>query len=654
MPDENRPGYDIFEGPGAMRARCRALDWSATSLGEPATWPAALRTLVRTMLESPFAINLWCGPELVLIYNDGYRRVLGAKDARALGRRGAEVWNEIWPGLAPMFEALRDGGAPVYSEDALFNMERAGTAEAEQAWFTYSLSAVRGDDGRIVAFLNVVSETTGRVLAVHAIEEARVQLAERTAQTERERQRVAATLDSISDGFFALDREWRFTYVNDRAEQILGRSRSSLLGETLWTAFPEAVGTRFENEYTRAVAEQVKVVFEEYFPPLEIWFEVRAYPGPEGLAVYFQDVTDRHVAATALAESEARFRAVQDASPDASLLARAVRDEGGEIADFVFTYANAATRGILVHDDTPIVGGTMRALFPESVAAGRLATYARVVETGASWQADVKYRRGAIAIGLRVTAVRVGDGVHIAAADLSERMRAESEREQLLADAQRARAEAEEANRAKSQFLATMSHELRTPLNAIAGYADLLLLGIRGELSPAQRDDVERMKRSGQHLLGLINDILNFAKLEAGQVEFHLADVVVTEVVDGLEDLVRPQMAAKGVQYLRAACDDGLTARGDAEKMRQILLNLLTNAVKFTSAGGRTSIHCEGDGATVRVHVSDTGRGILATHLERVFDPFVQVDRQLTPASQQGIGLGWRSAATWRAGWGAS
>jgi signal transduction histidine kinase len=239
-----------------------------------------------------------------------------------------------------------------------------------------------------------------------------------------------------------------------------------------------------------------------------------------------------------------------------------------------------------------------------------------------------------------VTAVKVGDGVHISAADLSERIQAETERERLLADAQRARAEAEEANRAKSQFLATMSHELRTPLNAIAGYADLLLLGIRGDLLPGQREDVERMKRSGQHLLGLINDILNFAKLEAGQVEYNFSDVAVVPLLAGLEDLVRPQVATKGVRYSRDECDESLQVRADPEKMGQILINLLTNAVKFTAPGGEVALLCEADGENVRLHVRDTGRGIPAAQLESVFDPFVQVDRQLTPSSQQGVGLG--------------
>jgi signal transduction histidine kinase len=199
---------------------------------------------------------------------------------------------------------------------------------------------------------------------------------------------------------------------------------------------------------------------------------------------------------------------------------------------------------------------------------------------------------------------------------------------------------AEAANRAKSDFLATMSHELRTPLNAIAGYADLLLTGVRGELSAEQRTDVERMKRSGDHLLALINDILNFARLEAGRVEYHVEEIPVTRLLHGIEELVRPQVETKPLSFLQVIPPGDVAARADAEKVRQVLLNLLSNAVKFTEPGGQVCMECDGDDREVRITVRDTGRGIPREQLLKVFDPFVQIDRDRIPRSQQGIGLG--------------
>src|SRR6476661_7848767 len=216
-------------------------------------------------------------------------------------------------------------------------------------------------------------------------------------------------------------------------------------------------------------------------------------------------------------------------------------------------------------------------------------------------------------------------------------------RDELLAAAEQLRARtraAEEANRAKAQFLTTMSHELRTPLNAIDGYAELLEMGLRGPVNPAQAQDLARIRRSQRHLLALVNDVLNFARLEAGRVEWQITEVSVEETLQVVESLIRPQLESKRISYTRDDCDGGLAVRADAEKLRQILVNLLGNAWKFTNSGGSVSISCEADDANVRIRVRDTGRGIPAAQLPTIFDPFVQVDRHLSGDSQQGVGLG--------------
>jgi signal transduction histidine kinase len=231
--------------------------------------------------------------------------------------------------------------------------------------------------------------------------------------------------------------------------------------------------------------------------------------------------------------------------------------------------------------------------------------------------------------------------------DVTAQVRARRAVEAAREAAERARAEAEAANQAKSEFLSTMSHELRTPLNAIAGYAELLAMGVRGPVTDAQRQDLERLRRANQHMIGLISDVLNFARLEAGQVEYTIEDVPLGPLIADLEALVGPQLAAKAVALDHDGCapdtpDRPHSVRADAEKVRQVLLNLLTNAVKFTGPGGQVALACENDVATgvVRVHVADTGRGIPADQLTRIFEPFVQVERHRTHESQQGVGLG--------------
>ena len=203
----------------------------------------------------------------------------------------------------------------------------------------------------------------------------------------------------------------------------------------------------------------------------------------------------------------------------------------------------------------------------------------------------------------------------------------------------RARDDAEVANKAKSEFLANMSHELRTPLNAIGGYADLLTAGIRGPMNDLQLADLDRIKRNQHHLLSLINDILNFAKLEAGRVRFDLKDVSMNEVLGQLEALVAPQLEQKQLRYEYHCCDSSYTAYADPDRLQQILLNLLSNAIKFTPRGGQIIVRCGATRETMEVTVSDTGVGIPADKLDQIFEPFVQLDRGQT-ASLVGTGLG--------------
>jgi signal transduction histidine kinase len=207
------------------------------------------------------------------------------------------------------------------------------------------------------------------------------------------------------------------------------------------------------------------------------------------------------------------------------------------------------------------------------------------------------------------------------------------------ADAREARDAAMQANRAKGDFLAVMSHELRTPLNAIGGYADILQLGIYGEVTPKQKEALARIARSQQMLLSLINDVLNFAKLDAGQVQYRMANVPLDAVLAQVEQLVAPQIGAKSLRYEFERCDPTLVVRADREKLTQIVLNLLSNAIKFTAADGSIRLTCEADGSWVHVEVRDTGIGIPSERLESIFDPFVQVDRSLS-RPHEGVGLG--------------
>ena len=232
--------------------------------------------------------------------------------------------------------------------------------------------------------------------------------------------------------------------------------------------------------------------------------------------------------------------------------------------------------------------------------------------------------------------------------DLAERLRqqaeelesrsAEAEEARYRADQSRARAD--EANRAKSQFLAAMSHELRTPLNAIAGYTDLLTMGLSGPVTSQQVEQLRRIKRSQEHLLGIINDILNFSRIEAGQVSYEIGAVPIGDVVESVTVMVGPQAAAKGLHIDDSGCRTSAVARADRAKVEQIVLNLVSNAVKFTAPGGSITLSCEmPERDKVVVVVRDTGCGIPEDKRDTIFEPFVQVGRSLT-STREGTGLG--------------
>jgi signal transduction histidine kinase len=198
---------------------------------------------------------------------------------------------------------------------------------------------------------------------------------------------------------------------------------------------------------------------------------------------------------------------------------------------------------------------------------------------------------------------------------------------------------AEAENAAKAHFLTTMSHELRTPLNAIAGYVDLLQLGIHGPLTPEQDHALGRVQWSQRRLLSLISDILNYSRIEAGQVEYRVDDVPLPPVLGEVSAVIEPQARTRTVDF-ECNCPAELIVRADRDRLEQILLNLLSNAVKFTEPGGIVQLTCDALDAEIHIRVSDTGRGIPPEHLATIFSPFVQLDRHLTPQSEQGLGLG--------------
>ena len=199
--------------------------------------------------------------------------------------------------------------------------------------------------------------------------------------------------------------------------------------------------------------------------------------------------------------------------------------------------------------------------------------------------------------------------------------------------------EAQAANSAKSEFLTTMSHELRTPLNAIGGYVDLLDMELRGPVTPDQRRDLHRIKASQQHLLGLISSVLDLSRIESGQLSYERVSVALEPFLSGIDVLVGPQATSKQIQMTVELRAPNLAVTADREKLRQVLINLLSNAIRHTPSGGTITMTAVPRGNAIAIEVEDTGPGIPMEKRESVFEPFVQLDRTLSQ-TREGLGLG--------------
>ena len=276
-----------------------------------------------------------------------------------------------------------------------------------------------------------------------------------------------------------------------------------------------------------------------------------------------------------------------------------------------------------------VAAGKPRRLLDTAIADGRVEDEGwRIRKDGTRFWADVV-----------ITALRDETGTLVGFAkvtrDLSERRAAE---QRAIADARRI-AQVESSNRAKSDFLAAMSHELRTPLNAIGGYAELIEMGVAGNVSEQQHEYLTRIRNGQRHLLGIINDLLNFSRIESGQMTYEVEDVDAHQLVDSVVDLVSSQATLKRIKMIHGPCPPNVRMRADRLKTEQIVLNILSNAVKFTPEGGTVTTTCGINGGQSWISVADTGPGIPEDKRAEIFEPFVQLGRTLS-SLQEGTGLG--------------
>jgi PAS domain S-box-containing protein len=388
------------------------------------------------------------------------------------------------------------------------------TANGGRVWVRVIGQAVRDGGGAITQVQGALQNITEKKRA--------------EAEVSRLAARLTTTLESITDAFFTLDRDWRFTYLNRETERLWQTTRADLLGKVIWDEFKETIGGAFDHRFRQAVRENCSVAFEEYYAPLGLWLEVRAYPSEEGLAVYFCDVTKRR------------------------------RDQ-------------EALQQLNDHLEARVAARTV--------------------------------------------------------------------------DMERARFDAEQANRAKSDFLAAMSHEIRTPLNGVIGMIDVLQ---QSSLRGYQVEIANLIHESAFSLLDIINDILDFSKIEADKLEIERTPMSAADVVANVCDMLDHLAERKGVEltlFIDPRIPDEVL--GDAVRLRQVLVNLVNNAIKFSSGQvdpGRVSVRAilaatGVERVTMEFRIEDNGIGMDSDTQARLFSPFTQADASTTRRFG-GTGLG--------------
>lgn len=593
----------LFSGEGEMHALGRATDWSATPLGPVSAWPAGLCTAVRLCLDSFFPMAVWAGPELVLIYNQGYPPVLGrSRHPWAFGRLAREVWGDIWEALGPDLARVMQHGESSYRQRQPFRLCRDDIVR--EAHFDYAFSPIRERDGRISGALNVFQETT--------------------TSLRFERDRMLRMFELSHDLLAVAGTDDRYRRVNPAFTRVLGWSEQEMLDHPgRFFVHPED-RDRTTEEVEHLADGRLTLHFENRYRHKDgayRWLLWAAAPAPEEGLIYAagRDITEKKRAEQALRDSEARFRALVTAtsdvifrmSPDWREL-RVLRGQAS-LADTHVPTTDWLERHIPVEDQAHV-----RAVIDQAIRTGSMvALEHRVLRPDGSegW------------LFSRALPLRNGGDEIIewfgAASDITERRQAE---EQLR-----------ESSRRKDEFLAMLGHELRNPLAAIHNTTELI-----GLMAPADgplREAHGVLARQTGHMSRLIDGLLEVTRIARGKIRLERRTLDAREIAEGVLADHDAQARERGLTLAGDLPTEPVWLWADPVRLSQVLVNLLGNAIKFTEPPGEIHVGLEATEGWAVLWVWDTGVGIRPEILDRLFEPFQQETQELA-RSQGGLGLG--------------
>jgi len=564
------------------------------------------------------------GDERVTYLNAAAEHRYGVRASDALGHKLSEIYTRQWPSAeteAGMWAALGEHGE--WSGEIIHR-----THDGRELAVEKSVTALRDASGAPRGRVGVFRDITER------------------KRSSAEFQSVSILLDTLLDtapiGFCFLDRDLRFVRINERLAEINGISVEAHLGRQVHEILPTLVDT-LRSVTGRILATGEAMLNHEFSGETpaapgatrfwnQSWYPVRDGAGEVvGFGAVVEEITERKRANDALRESERKYRTLFNSIDEGFCIIEKVKEKAGEPLDFRFTEANMAFA--IQSGVGKVVGNTIRQMFP-GIGEEWYKTYDAILTTGES----IRFERG-LGIGGRLLecyAFRVDDEtprrVAVIFKDITARRHAESE---LMA----AKARAEQANRAKSDFLSSMSHELRTPLNGILGFAQLLESGASPP-TPSQKRSIDQILKAGWYLLDLVNEILDLAMIESGKGMLSLNPVSLADVLFECRALIGPQAQKRGIGIQFPRFEIPCFVKADETRLKQVLINLVSNAIKYNRPEGTVAVEVTlKPPDLIRICVRDTGVGLAPAQLTQLFQPFNRLGKERGAEEGTGIGL---------------
>ncbi|MBE0682158.1 MAG: PAS domain-containing protein [Anaerolineales bacterium] len=485
-----------------------------------------------------------------------------------------------------------------------------------------------------------------------------MQLEAERKQAERElvesERRYHQVLDNMMEGCQIIDHEWRYVYINDALEKHSRAKRSDLLGRTMMEAYPGIENTDFFVVLRQCMERRISTRVDNkfIFPDGSVgWFELSIQPFEDGVFILSTEITERKRAETRLLESEERFHQLADNIEETFWIYDPIEKKEDFISPAVEKIWMLPAQAFF---ETP-------SLFTDTIVPADRPFVLEAMERQALGEkTDLQYRISCPDGSIRWVWDRAfpvfdnhGKVMRVAGivADITEIKNTEMELLELnqnleqrvrdrTAELHAANIALEKASKLKDEFLANMSHELRTPLNGVISLSESLHEGTYGELSARQKEILDVVGESGQHLLELINDILDLSKIEAGKLTLQYDILEIKGLCESSIRMVREPAQQKELRLSASVTDEVQTIYADSRRLKQMLVNLLSNAVKFTPQGGSVSLEVQKENEhAIRFSVRDTGIGITPEHLQKLFNPFTQLDSSYT-RKYEGTGLG--------------